>query len=161
MSPSDARAQAEAESRFFAHLAAFAVGTAALLGVNLALGGALWAAWVGVGWMVVLTSHAAAVFGHVLGAEWVERRAAALRGAATGRALDALEHRLAVVEHAVGPSPTAEVEDPFDLDAAQAVGRPVPPEWAGTPRDAAFEDDPLAAARTPVDTPRLGGPASD
>ncbi len=160
MSPSDARAQAEAESRFFAHLAAFAIVTAVLLGVNLVLGGALWAGWVGAAWMLVLASHAAAVFGHVLGAEWVERRAAALRGAAAGEALDALEQRLAVVEDAVGPHAKSAVEDPFDLDAAQAVGRPVAPEWIGAPRDAAFEDDPFAMSRAPIDTPRLDGPAS-
>ena len=47
MSPSDAIRQAQAESRFFSHRTALAVATTVLLGVNLGLGGALWAAWVG------------------------------------------------------------------------------------------------------------------
>ncbi len=159
MYPSDARKQALAESRLFGHLAAFAVVTSVLVGVNLVVGGPLWAGWIGVAWALVVTSHASAVFGHVLGRDWIDRRAAALRST---DALGQIEHRLGRLEAGapVGtPRPVTEAEDPFDLDAAMAVGRPVAPEHIGAPREAEFADDPFAMSREPIDTPRLDGPA--
>ena len=154
MSPSDARAQAEAESRFFTHLSAFAVAASVLVGLSLAMGGTRWAAWVGAGWALVVVVHASVVFGHVRGAEWIARRAAALRAATVGEALDALERRLAAVE----ASHPSDDEDPFDLDTARAAGRPVTPEPAAGPRGAFVEDDLFAAVRAPIHTPRLDGP---
>ena len=160
MSPVDARTQALAESRFFGHLAAFAIVTSVLLGVNLVGGGAPWAPWVGAAWSLVVVSHAAAVFGHVLGREWVERRAAALRMAPEVDAVRELRDRLAQLEAAVGTAerPGRWAPDPFDLGAAQAVGRPLAADRIGAPTEAEFTDDPFAVAREPIDTPRLDGP---
>ena len=163
MTPSDARAQALAESRFFGHLSAFAVVTAVLLGVNLVMGGAMWAAWVGVAWALIVASHAAAVFRHVLGGDWVERRAALLQVAPNYDALRHLELRLRALETAGPvsgrPAPDPDVLDPFDLGSANAVGRPVAPEWIGAAPEADVPDDPFAMSREPIDTPRLDGPA--
>lgn len=163
MTPSDARAQALAESRFFGHLSAFAVVTAVLLGLNLVLGGPLWAAWVSVGWGLVVASHAAAVFRHVLGSEWIERRAALLQVAPNATDVQQLRERVLHLEEApraVATAPPADpaVLDPFDLGSASAVGRPVAPERIGARPQADIEDDPFALAREPIETPRLDGP---
>ena len=67
MTEPDAHAQAVAESRFFAHLAAYAAAVAVLLGVNLVVGGPLWAGWVALGWGLAVLAHAGSTFGMVLG----------------------------------------------------------------------------------------------
>lgn len=180
MTEFDARAQAVSESRFFAHLAVYAASTAVLLGINLVLGpDPLWAGWVALAWGLVVLSHAGSVFGLLLGEDWVRRRTAALRGGmtenevyqildevlsvrsvpvGTAQTLRQLERRVGEIE-ATGVAPTqagTPDADPFDLGAAQAVGRPISPEAIGA-RPAAVED-PFADARVPIDTPVLDTP---
>ena len=75
--------------------------------------------------------------------------------AGSARTLRQIERRLGRLEAAAAatdaepPGP-----DPFDLDAASAVGRPVAPEAIGarTPDPAG---DPFADDRRPIETPRL------
>ena len=176
MTEFDARSQALAESRFYAHLAVFAVASAVLLGVNLVTGpDPLWAGWTVLAWGLVVLSHAGSTFGVVLGEDWVRRRTAALQGglaeaeiyqilddvlrarsapAGTSRTLRQLEKRVGELEAA--PEPLAPVADPFDLGAARAVGRPVSPEAIGA-RPVEVAGDPFADARQPIETPRLDG----
>ena len=175
MTEFDARAQAVSESRFFAHLAVFAVAVAVLLGINLVTGpDPLWAGWGALAWGLVLLSHAGSVFGMLLGEEWVRRRTAALEGAmsenevyqildevlhvrsvpvGTAQTLRQLQRRVDELETDDGTAPDA---DPFDLGAAQAVGRPVAPEAIGAPPVPV--EDPFAGAREPIETPVLDAP---
>ncbi|WP_412061802.1 hypothetical protein [Rubrivirga sp. IMCC45206] len=144
MTLSDAHAQATAESKFFAHLGLFVVGAALATGAGLIWVEPRWVAAGVAAWALVLASHGASVFGHVLGGAWVDRRAAALADAPLV---------------AARPNPADDVLDLFDL-AAAAGRRPSGP----SPRDAAFADDlsgsdPFGSLRTPIDTPRLDGPA--
>ena len=180
MTEFDARAQAVSESRFFAHLALYAVATAVLLGINLVLGpDPLWAGWVALAWGLVLLSHAGSVFGLLLGEEWVQRRTAVLRGGmsqdevyqvlddvlrarsvpvGTAQTLRQLQRRVDELEATPGADPAEDsgAADPFDLGAAQAVGRPITPEAIGA-RSAPVED-PFADARAPIETPVLDTP---
>ncbi|WP_412068908.1 2TM domain-containing protein [Rubrivirga sp. IMCC43871] len=140
---SEARAQARSESQFYAHLGLFVVAAALAVVASLVWIDAQWAVVGIAAWALILASHGTAVFGHVLGADWRERRAASLAGAL----------RMADL---AGPSDNA--FDLFDL-AAAAGQRPSGP----SPRDAMFADDlsgsdPFGSVRTPIDTPRLDGP---
>lgn len=186
MTAPDAHRQALAESRFFAHLTAFALGAAVLAAVALAAPGAgRWAGWIGAVWTVAVAMHGLTTF-WPFGDDWVARRVGTLRGGVHGgdvyalidRALQAhampegtaaavrdLQARVETLEGSPRrarrapalPQPSAPgAADPFDLGAAGAVGRPLTPAAIGVPTDPL--DDLFSVPREPIDTPRLDTP---
>ena len=173
MTASQARRQALSESRFFVHLATFAVGVPVLLGLNLVLGTeSLWAPWAAGLWANVVLCHAVAVFGYVLDTGWAERRVSVLRGplseadvlalmdeALRARPLpDAAAYTLGQFRRRLdrvdgGPGGGDSLPDPYALDAVR-TRRPD----ARPPEAVSALDDPFSVDRVPVDTPRLDSP---
>jgi len=154
MTPPEARAQALAESRFFAHLAIFAVVTPLIVALHIGLEEApTWLVWTAVAWAFMAALHGVAVFGRVLGPAWVDRRARALRTNVDPTWPGQIERRLTRVEEA--PRPVAQ-----DLSAFRVRGRAADQRPAHSRSgDGEMDGDPFVADRAPVETPRLDGRA--